>query len=417
MPVRRSVALLIETSNAYARGLMDGIIAYQREHELWSIYVSEQERGARPPGWLKNWHGDGIIARIETEPIAVALRRTTVPVVDVSSARRVKGIPWVETDDREIARLAAQHLIDRGFRSLAFCGEPQFNWSRWREQHFTAAAVEAGCECHVYNGKPRSDDDFSWIRERRRLQAWLENLPKPVGIMACYDFKGQQLLDVCREQDIAVPEQTAVIGVDNDVRLCRLCTPPLSSVIPDTHRTGYEAARLLDRMMQGETIREAAFLAPPLGIAERQSTDVYAVDDEDLVIALRYIREHACDGITVADVLRVVPLSRRILEHRFQKFVRRTPHAEIIRIRMERVSRLLRETELPLTEIAAKSGFAAAEYLSVAFKKHTGTSPRAYRRQMRSHAGRPRPAGSGGALKDIRTMTAEDDRAAASRHA
>jgi LacI family transcriptional regulator len=401
MSTRRSVALLIETSNAYARGLLDGIIAYQREHELWSIYVGEQERGARPPRWLRNWKGDGIIARIETAPIATAVRRMNIPAVDVSAARRVKGIPWVETDDRAIAHLAAQHLIDRGFRKLAYCGEPQFNWSRWREQNFTAFAEDAGCECHVYSGKRRSDSDYSWTYERRRLQAWVENLPKPIGIMACYDFKGQQLLDICRELDIAVPEQMAVIGVDNDVRLCRLCTPPLSSVIPDTHRTGYEAARLLDRMMQGENIRETAILVPPRGIAERQSTDVYAIEDEDLVTALRFIREHACDGIRVADVLRVVPLSRRMLEHRFQKLVRRTPHAEIIRIRMDRVARLLRETERPLTEIAARSGFESAEYLSVAFKKFTGVSPRTYRRQMRANSARSRGAEPGDTLKSI----------------
>ncbi len=158
--------------------------------------------------------------------------------------------------------------------------------------------------------------------------------------MACYDFKGQQLLDVCRELDIAVPEQVAVIGVDNDARLCRLCTPPLSSVIPDTHRTGYEAAQLLDRMMRGEKVGTDAVLIPPLGIAERQSSDVYAIDDADIASALRFIREHACEGISVADLLRVVPLSRRMLEHRFLKLVRRTPHAEIIRIRMERAGRL-----------------------------------------------------------------------------
>ena len=117
---------------------MDGIIAYQREHELWSIYVGEQERGARPPAWLRNWKGDGIIARIETEAIASVVRRTHLPTVDVSAARKVRSIPWVETDDRELARLAARHLIDRGFRTLAFCGEPLFNWSKWREQHFVA---------------------------------------------------------------------------------------------------------------------------------------------------------------------------------------------------------------------------------------------------------------------------------------
>src|SRR5215813_958494 len=174
MPERRSVALLVETSNAYARGLMDGIIAYQREHELWSIYVGEQERGARPPAWMRNWKGDGIIARIETDAIASVVRKTHLPVVDVSAARRVRDIPWVETDDREIARLAAQHLIERGFRTLAFCGEPTFNWSRWREENFLAMAEDAGCECHIFEGTARNARDYSWTRERRRLAAWVE---------------------------------------------------------------------------------------------------------------------------------------------------------------------------------------------------------------------------------------------------
>jgi len=383
---RRSVALLVETSNAYARGLLDGIIAYQREHELWSIYVGEQERGARPPAWLRNWKGDGIIARIETEAIASFVRRAQLPTVDVSAARRVRTIPWVETDDREIARLAARHLIDRGFRSLAFCGEPQFNWSNWRQQHFVAFAAEAGCNCQVFEGKSRSEKDFSWARERRRLKTWVQQLPKPVGVMACYDFKGQELLDVSRELNVAVPEQVAVIGVDNDARLCRLCTPPLSSVIPDTNRTGYEAAQLLDRLMRGQQVGTEAILVPPLGIAERQSTDVFAIDDEDVVVALRYIREHACEGIVVADLLKAVPLSRRMLEHRFQKLVRRTPHAEIIRIRMERASRLLRETDLSLSEISKRAGFADANYLSVAFKKQMGVSPRAYRNEHQASA-------------------------------
>jgi LacI family transcriptional regulator len=384
---RPSVALLVETSNAYARGLMDGIVAYQREHELWSIYVGEQERGARPPAWLRHWKGSGIIARIETEAIASVVRRMRLPTVDVSAARKVKSIPWVETDDRELARLAARHLIDRGFRSLAFCGEPHFNWSKWREQHFAASAEDAGCECHIFEGKSSSEKDYSWTRERRRLRNWVLELPKPVGVMACYDFKGQQLLDICRELDVAVPEQVAVIGVDNDARLCRLCTPPLSSVIPDTHRTGYEAAQLLDRMMRGEKVGTDAVLIPPLGVAERQSSDVYAIDDPDVAAALRYIREHACEGISVAEVLQAVPLSRRMLEHRFLKLVRRTPHAEIIRIRMERASRLLRETDLSLAEIASRAGFADANYLSIAFKKQTGVSPRAYRAEKRSPGG------------------------------
>ncbi|MEZ6072454.1 MAG: DNA-binding transcriptional regulator [Pirellulales bacterium] len=385
---RRSVALLVETSNAYARGLMDGVIAYQREHELWSIYMGEQERGARPPVWLRNWKGDGIIARIETQAIASAVHRAGVPAVDVSAARRLPTLPWVETDDREIARLTVRHLVERGFQTLAFCGEKSFNWSLLRERHFVEFATAAGCECHVFSGRDRTAKGYSWARERRRLATWVRQLPKPVGVMVCYDFKGQQLLDVCREMDVAVPEQLAVVGVDNDARLCRLCTPPLSSVIPDTHRTGYLAAQLLDRMMQGQEVSSDGVLIPPLGIAERQSSDAYAVEDEDVVAALRYIRDHACDGITVADVLRAVPLSRRVLEYRFQKLVSRTPHEEIVRIRMQRICRLLQKTDLSLAAIAQRTGYADTNYLSVAFKKETGVSPHAYRKQTRVSAAR-----------------------------
>jgi LacI family transcriptional regulator len=381
MRKRRSVALLLETSNAYARGLLDGIIAYQREHELWSIYVGEQQRGARPPVWINTWRGDGIIARIETKAIAAAVRRSALPTVDVSAARLIPELPWVETEDREIAQMAARHLMDRGFRTLAFCGEPVFNWSSWRQNHFVEYARQEGCECHVYRGKASIEKGYSWTRERARLGAWVRALPKPVGVMACYDIKGQQLLDVCRDLGIAVPEQVAVVGVDNDVRLCRLCTPTLSSVVPDTRRAGYEAAQLLDRMMAGDEVRADGVLIPPAGIAKRRSSDTSAIQDPDIVAAMRYIREHACDGITVADLLKVVPLSRRMLEYRFQKLVGRTPHAEILRARIERTSRLLRETRLPLEQIASRTGFAQANYLCVAFKKHVGLSPNAYRKK------------------------------------
>jgi LacI family transcriptional regulator len=360
---------------------LDGIIAYQREHELWSIYLGEQQRGARPPQWMKSWKGDGIIARIETEEIAAVVRRSGLPTVDVSAARLIPDLPWVETEDITIARMAARHLMDRGFRTLAYCGEPVFNWSSWREHHFVEFARHDGCECHVYRGKASIEKGYSWTRERARMSAWVQGLPKPAGVMTCYDIKGQQLLDMCRDLDIAVPEQVAVIGVDNDVRLCRLCTPTLTSVIPDTRRAGYEAAQLLDRMMLGEKVDAQGILIPPTGIANRRSSDVNAIQDKDVVTAMRFIREHACDGITVADVLRVVPLSRRMLEYRFHKLVGRSPHAEIVRIRIERTSQLLRETTLSLAQIANRTGFSHANYLSVAFKKQSGMSPLAYRKK------------------------------------
>lgn len=378
---RRHVALLVETSNSYARGLLEGVISYAREHESWSISLPEQRRGERPPAWLNRWRGDGIIARIENAEIAAAVARTELPVVDVSAARTLPAVPWVETDDGAIAQAAFEHLFERGFRRVAFCGEPQFNWSNWRAEQFERIARQAGCEVWRYPPGPRARSTRSWTREHAELAAWLQPLPRPVGIMACYDIKGQQLLDVCRNLDIAVPEQVAVIGVDNDHLICELCMPPLSSVIPNTHRTGYLAADLLDQLMRGKRVRQLTHRIEPVGILTRRSTDTLAIEDRDVAAALRFIREYACDGIHVGQVLRAVPLSRRVLESRFVKLLGRTPHEEITRVKIERVKQLLRETELPIKAVAQRTGFSSEDYLSVAFKRVVGCAPSEFRRR------------------------------------
>lgn len=382
-PQRRSVALLVETSNAYARGLLDGVVAWVRQFGTWSVYLPEQGRGAPPPAWLDEWEGDGIIARVENRAIADAVQRTGLPTVDVSAARLIPEVPWVETDDRAIAEAAAEHLLQRGFRRFGFCGDPGFEWSVLRRDDFARIVRDAGCTCDVHDTKSVSAYDYSWDREKERLAEWIGSLPRPVGIMACYDIKAQQLLEVCRDLNVAVPEEVAVVGVDDDRLLCELSDPPLSSVVPNTRRTGYEAARLLDRMMSGETVPPEAHLVPPRGVTTRQSTDVLAIDDPDVASALRLIREGACSGITVAEVLRHVAVSRRVLESRFSKLLGRTPHAEITRLRMDRAKRLLAETDLTLVEIADLAGFQHSEYLSVAFKREVGQTPSAYRRSAR----------------------------------
>lgn len=377
MTRRRSVALLVETSNSYARVLLEGVIAYVREHESWSIYLPEQRRGDQPPSWLGRWRGDGIIARIENEAIAQAVARTGLPVVDVSAARTLPRLPWVETDDAAIARLAFEHLWERGFRRLAFYGDPRFNWSTWRAEHFQRLAQQAGAE--VWSYLPA--DSGSWNRDHQSLLRWVQRLPRPIGIMAGYDIRGQQLLDACRELDIAVPEEIAVIGVDNDPLICELCMPQLSSVIPNARHSGYIAAELLDRMMNGQEVEGIAHLVEPLGVCTRRSTEVLAIEDRDVAAALRFIREYACDGIQVADVLREVPLSRRVLESRFKKCLGRTPHEEILRAKLDRAQRLLDETDLPLSVIARRTGFSGEDYLSVAFKRAVGKSPSVYRKE------------------------------------
>lgn len=376
---RPSVALLIETSNAYARGLLHGIRAYVREHQSWSLYVGEQGRGDPAPAWLKKWRGDGVIARVETEEIAEAVAACGAPAVDVSAARHLPRLVYVETDDAAIAGLAAQHLLQRGFHHFGFCGDARFMWSGGREDHFQRLIAEAGFDCRVYRPAPVGSAAVSWEQEKKAIAAWIRRLPKPAGVMAAYDIRGRQVLDVCRELDVRVPDAVAVIGVDNDELVCELADPPLSSVIPDTRRTGYEAARLLDGLMAGRPAEPTAHWIAPLGVVTRGSTDVLATTDADISAAVRFIRTHASQGINVADVLRVAPLSRRVLEARFRRLLGRTPHEEITRVRIERIKELLVETELSLAAIAHRTAYVHEEYMSVVFKRETGQPPSRYR--------------------------------------
>jgi LacI family transcriptional regulator len=221
-------------------------------------------------------------------------------------------------------------------------------------------------------------------RELAAMAAWLRALPKPVGVLACYDVRGQQVLEACHEAGLPVPDDVAVIGVHNDELLCDLCDPPLTSVIPDARRAGYEAAALLERMMEGERVPVATRTIEPLGVAARQSTDVVAVADARVAAAVRFIRERATTGIDVSDVLRAVPMSRTLLERKFKQLLGYSPHEQIQRVRLERAKALLATTELPVAAVAERVGIEHPEYLSVAFRRATGLSPREYRTRHRT---------------------------------
>lgn len=375
---KRNVALLIESSNEYARGLLRGILRYQEEHARWKIDLPEQHRGADPPRWLRRYPGDGILARIETDTIAQAVQATKLPTIDLSAARRMPDIPWLETDDKQIANLAVEHFVERGLKSLAFCGEVEFNWACWRRDEFVRAAGEHGLEVAVYD-IPAEATGSAWSRHRSKIMRWLKNLPTPCGLMAAYDSLARRLLDLCAEVGRPVPESIAVLGVDDDPLLCRLASPPLSSIIPDADRAGYVAAELLEKMMNGESVPATGTFLPPIGISTRQSTDTVAVDDPEIENAARYILDNACHGIRVADVVASTTMTRRALELRFKSMLGKTPHEMIVATRMQRAERLLRETSFPLDLIARRCGIEHAEYLSVLFKKQRGITPGQYR--------------------------------------
>ncbi len=280
--------------------------------------------------------------------------------------------------------LAAEHLLERGFRHFAACGFTGHAWSRQRLEGFRQALGVAGPNCAVYESPWGGRHAHPWELEQSRIGDWLRDRPRPLGVFACNDSRGQHVLDACQRIGLSVPEEVAVLGVDDDVLLCELCDPPLSSVVPNPERVGYEAAALLDRLMAGAKPRRLHECIEPLGVATRQSTDVLAIDDPHIALAVRYIRENACRGVTVHEVLRHVPLSRTILERRFRKYLGRSPQAEIRAVQLKRVKQLLAETDLPLERIAELAGYEHPEYLSVVFKRETGQTPGQYRRRTQT---------------------------------
>lgn len=386
---RKRVALLVESSRAYGRGVLLGISKFVREHRNWSIVFEEWRWTDAPPAWLKSWTGDGIIARIETQQAARAVLNAKVPVVDVRGSVPGINVPLIDTDDRCVARMAAEHLMERGFRCFAYCGFNGANYSDKRCKWFKERLLESGFECHVY-APPDIARNVETIEYEKRgfiflddMTLWLKKLPKPVGLMACNDIRGQQILNASRRLGIQVPDEVAVIGVDNDDVLCELSDPPMTSIAPDTVQIGYQAATLLDQMMSGRKPTKAPILVEPIGIVTRHSTDVIAISDNAISRVLRYIREHACDGINVPALLRTASLSRRVLERRFMQLIGRSPKAEILRVRMERAKQLLLDTDLPLAVISERSGFNHPEYFSSIFKLKTGTTPGAFRNKFK----------------------------------
>ncbi|HXD00583.1 MAG TPA: DNA-binding transcriptional regulator [Verrucomicrobiae bacterium] len=384
---RRRVALLIESSRAYGRGLFRGIAKFVREHHEWSVQSEEWKWTDGLPAWLRNWDGDGVIGRVETPEMAKLLQQLQVPVVDVRGSVAGLDFPLIDTEDRLVARLAAEHLMNRGFREFAFCGFVGANYSDTRSHWYRERLKEAGYTCHVYSPPQRLRDGQTIEYEKRGLLfqedlgRWLQSLPKPVGVMACNDIRGQQVLNLCGRLDIVVPETVAVIGADNDEVLCELSDPPLSSVVPDTLRIGYEAAALLDRLMAGGKVPSKPVLIPPLEVVSRRSTDVLALDDPHLAAGLRFIREHAFDPITINEVARAAGMSRRVFERRFVAQMGRPPKAEVLRLRLERVKQLLADTDWSLAEIAEKTGFKYGEYLHSVFTQKVRITPGKFRRQ------------------------------------
>lgn len=382
--MKRHVALIIETSSVYGRDMLSGIVRFMRMHDEWAVFLEQRDLWKQPPSWLNDWHGDGIISRATTPKLLEAVERTGVPLVEVTDRRSDVELPQVRSDDAAIGHMAAEHLLERGFRRFGFCGFKGESWSERRGEAFVEAVnTNANMPCAQFNSPWHGPSAQAWEAEQRSIVAWLKGFEPPFAIMACNDIRGQHVIEACSKLDLAVPEQVAVIGVDNDELLCRVCSPPLSSVIPNAGLVGFRAAEALSHLMSGREVDEQLQLISPLGVSTRQSTDVVAIDDRDIAAALHYIREHACQGLSVAEVVKHNPVSRSTLERQVRKYLGRTPQEEIRCVQVKRARELLLTTDLSAERIAMLCGFEHPEYFLVVFKRITGMTTTEFRKQAR----------------------------------
>ena len=382
MPTPPRVALIIETSVIYGRRILHGVGRYLRYHAPWSVYLEQHELGSRPPDWLLAGHWDGILSRPTDPALARQFQRMGVPVVDLNDLHAELGFPWVGSDHAAIGAMAAEHLRERGFRHFAFAGFSGEAWSQQRRAGFTAALQVHGFTPAIHEAPWRGPKARPWNEDLQELQTWLAAQPQPLGLMTCNDVRGLHVIDVAARAGILVPEEVAVVGVDNEEILCDLCNPPLSSVEPDAEQIGYLAAEILAGRLRGLTHRRPPrVLVPPRQVITRRSSESLAIRDRTVALAVRYIRDQAAVGCSVGDIVAAIRVPRATLERRFRQQLKRSPQAEIRAVQLQRVKELLIGTDYTLEHIAGQCGFEHAEYLSVTFKKQTGWTPGQYRRR------------------------------------
>lgn len=376
------IGLVMAHSLDFYRDILRGVKAFAVERPRWVLTpIAPEKRAielAKPLGC------DGYVAHVFTRPLAQALLALRRPVVSVAGVLPELPLPHVMVDHVEVGRQAARHLLERGVREFGFIGYPRHAFSVGRQRGFEETVAFAGFPLHLFLERTgRVQDPTGFWKWNRPLTDWLAALPKPAGVLASNDVQGAQVSEYCRQLGLRVPDDVAIVGVDDDDLLCNLSRPSLSSVALPGERIGYEAARLLDRWLRGSRPRNATVVLPPAGVIVRQSSDLMAVPDAQVSAALRFIRDHADRPVQVRDILREVPVARRALERRFRKLLQRSISEEIRRVHIERSRQLLLQTDLSLAAIATSSGFRDGRQLSVVFRRETGLTPSGFRRQFR----------------------------------
>lgn len=376
----KRVALIFDARRPYDSQVVLGVAAFAREQRGWEIFVEEQPSGSRRLPNLSAWDGHGVIANFDQPGVERQVRASGLPVVAFGGIGSAPGVSYVATNNESIARLAARHLRDRGFRNFAFFGytpNPFNCWSAARESAFILEITAAGGSCSTLCLP--EDSTHKWSVFVGKILRWIESLPKPVGIFAATDRRSKSLLTACRTGGVRVPDDVAVIGVDNDPLLCELSHPPLTSIEQGAREVGYQAAKWLHRLMT-RARNPRQFVIEPVGIIARASTEILAVDDADAASAFRIIRECACDGLTPEEVCRRIGRSRSGLEARFKDRFHSTLAAKIMDVRLDRAHDQVLHTRFPLKVVADQCGFSSVQHMTTYFRKRLGRTPAAIRK-------------------------------------
>ena len=335
---------------------------------------------------IRAWRPDGIIGMLETPELARACRRLRVPVVDVGE--RLEHQPCIQicVDSWKIGEMAANYFLERRFQHFAFCGAAGTHFAQERHRGFAETLEKADMKCptiwfKVGAGVPQTT--VAWAQPDPKAARWLEKLPRPLALMVSNDQLALMVLSTCSQANIRVPDDIAVLGVDDDELMCAMANPPLSSIPLPAKRIGYEAAAVLEAMMAGESVPDEPVVLPPLPIVTRGSTERLAVSDPDVSKALALIHANVGKRFRIIDIADNLGVTRRALERKFRRELSTGIQDEIRRSRVERVQTLLRDTDMTPYSIASKCGFANRTRMGVVFRQYTGTSPAAYRKQFK----------------------------------
>lgn len=369
------IGIQLDLVGAYGRDVLRGLMQFANRRGNWEFVLPPMYSLGRKKTVVPRTV-DGMVAMVHDPRTIDTFRRAGVPVVNV--ARTIDEevlararIPSVLPDDAAIGRLAYEYFRDRGFQNFAFCGHPTAGWSRLRERALAESAEAAG---HRFSRVDVADDvPIDWVRA----------LPLPVGILAGNDRYAWHAVDACRSLNLRVPEDVAILGVDNDVLLADLVRPTLSSIRPAAFGVGFEAGKMLTELLGGAESRLQPTLVAPEGVETRHSTDVLVLEDDAVADAVRFIRERAGEAISVEDVLDASATGRRTLERRFKAALGRSLHDEIRRVRMDRACQLLRDTSLDMPTVAERCGYVSQARLSTVFRQVMGKTPTEFRRAAR----------------------------------